>query len=97
MIKDIISPEDKDVFSCQSEEVCFSTCEIITKSSFLASCLVGAYGEGSIMPTLRLASAIAENGTKQTHQMLARSGILLPVADMLRDALVGECICSFNS
>lgn len=49
------------------------------------------------MPTLRLASAIAENGTEQTHQMLARSGILLPVADMLRDALVGECICYFNS
>jgi hypothetical protein len=86
----MLSPEDKDVFSCQFEEVCLSTCEIITKSSFLASCLVGAYGEGSIMPTLRLASTIAENGPESTHQMLARSGVLLPVADMLRDALVGK-------
>jgi len=88
---DMLSPEDKDVFSCQFEEVCLSTCEIITKSSFLASCLVGAYGEGSIMPTLRLASTIAENGPESTHQMLA------PVADMLRDALVGGDFYVFAS
>ena len=61
---------------------------MITKNSFLATCLVGAYGEGSIMPTIRLASAIGENGPEKTHQLLARSGILSPIADMLRDALV---------
>ena len=90
MKKDMLSPEEKDVFSCQFEEVCISACDIVTKNSFLASSLVGAYGEGSIMPTIRLASAIAENGPERTHQLLARCGVLLPVSDMLRDALVGE-------
>ncbi len=85
-----LSPEDKDVFSCQFEEICNSTCEMITKDSFLATCLVGAYGEGAIMPTIRLASAIGENGPESTHQKLARCGILSPLADMLRDALVCE-------
>ena len=85
-----MSPEEKDVFSCQFEEICISTCDMITKNSFLATCLVGAYGEGSIMPTIRLASAIGENGLETTHQLLARSGILSPIADMLRDALVCE-------
>lgn len=89
LIQDILQPEDKDVFSCQFEEICLSTCEIITKQSFLTSCLVGAYGEGSVMPTLRLTSAIAENGPERTHQLLANSGILVSTADMLRDALVG--------
>ena len=89
-IQDIISPQEKDVFSCQFEEICMSTCEIIVKHSFLTSSLVGAFGEQCIMPTLRLASAIAENGPEKTHGMLANSGILLPAADMLRDALVGK-------
>lgn len=88
LIQDILQPEDKDVFSCQFEEICLSTCEIITKQSFLTSCLVGAYGEGSVMPTLRLVSAIAENGPERTHQLLANSGIIVSTADMLRDALV---------
>lgn len=42
------------------------------------------------MPTIRLASAIGENGPESTHQLLARSGILSPVSDMLRDGLVGK-------
>lgn len=44
------------------------------------------------MPIIRLASAIGENGPESTHQMLARSGILSPIADMLRDALVCKFI-----
>ena len=89
-VKNSLLPEEKDVFSCQFEEVSMSACEIITKNSFLVPCLVGAYGEGSVMLTLRLISAIAECGPERCHQMLAGSGILLPIADMLRDALVGK-------
>lgn len=42
------------------------------------------------MPIIRLVSAIAENGPQRSHQMLANNGILLPISDMLRDALVSE-------
>ena len=48
------------------------------------------------MPTLRLTSAIAENGPEHTHQKLARCGVLLPIADMLRDALVGKFLCQYS-
>jgi len=94
---DMLTPEEKDVFTCQFEEICVSTCDILTKSSFLASCLVGVSGEGSIMPMLRLISAIAENGPERSDQMLARSGALLPVADMLRDAMVAGDFYIFST
>jgi hypothetical protein len=80
---------EKDVFSCQFEDICTSTCDVVSKGSFLPSALVGAYGEGIVMPTLRLLSTIAENGSaKVIFQQIVRSGVLLPVTDMLRDAMV---------
>lgn len=82
---------EKDVFSCQFEDICTSTCDVVSKGSFLPSALVGAYGEGIVMPTLRLLSTIAENGSaKVIFQQIVRSGVLLPVTDMLRDAMVGK-------
>jgi len=57
----------------------------------LPSALVGVFGEGSAMPTLRIVSVVAENGlTKRVHQQLVRSGVLLPLTDMLRDAMNGK-------
>lgn len=86
-----LGAKEKDVFSIQFQEICLSACEIISKNSFLPSALVGAFGEGAVMPTLRLVSAIAENGsTQRVHQQLVRSGVLLPVTDMLRDAMNGK-------
>ena len=43
------------------------------------------------MPTLRLVSTVAQNGSsKRVHQQFVRSGVLLPLTDMLRDAMNGE-------
>ncbi len=87
---DIFSVE-KDIFSCQFEDVCTSACDVVSKNNFLAPALVGAYGEGIVMPTLRLLSTIAANASsKKIHKQIVRSGALLPVTDILRDAMVGE-------
>lgn len=80
-----------DVFSTQFQEICSSTSDIINKNSFVPSALVGVFGEGAAMPILRLVSIVAENGsTKHVHQQLVRSGVLLPLTDMLRDAMNGK-------
>jgi len=85
-----LGTKEKDVFSTQFEEICLSASEIISKNSFLPSALVGAFGEGSVMPTLRIVSTVAENGaSKSIHKQLVRSGVLLPLTDMLRDAMNG--------
>ena len=58
--------------------------------SFLPSMLVGGFGEGSVLPALRLAMAMAQNGSMNLLPRLAQCGILIPVGDILRVALVGE-------
>jgi hypothetical protein len=83
-----LGTKEKDVFSTQFEEICVSASDIISKNSFLPSTLVGAFGEGSVMPALRLVSTVAENGhCKRVNQQLVRSGVLTPLTDMLRDAM----------
>lgn len=69
---------------------CISVCDVITKNSFLSSALVGIFGEGSVIPVLRLVSAIAEMGPETVHADLAQTGFLVPITDMLRDAVVGK-------
>jgi hypothetical protein len=46
---------------------------------------------------LRLALAIAQNGTKEQHTKLASSGILVPISDLLRSALSRGDIYKFSS
>lgn len=88
-----LGAKNDDVFSTQFQEVCTSTCDIVAKSNFLPSALVGAFGEALAMPTLRLVSSLADNAsTKRSHQQLVRSGVLGVLADMLRNAMNGKSI-----
>ena len=59
--------------------------------------VVGGFGEGSVLASLRLALAIAQNGTKEQHTKLASSGILVPISDLLRSALSRGDIYKFSS
>jgi hypothetical protein len=64
---------------------------------FSAAKVVGGFGEGSVLASLRLALAIAQNGTKEQHTKLASSGILVPISDLLRSALSRGDIYKFSS
>jgi hypothetical protein len=59
--------------------------------------VVGGFGEGSVLASLRLSLAIAQNGTKEQHTKLASSGILVPISDLLRSALTRGDIYKFSS
>lgn len=59
--------------------------------------VVGGFGEGSVVASLRLSLAIAQNGTKEQHSKLAMSGILVPISDLLRSALTRGDIYKFSS
>lgn len=88
-----LGSKEKDVFSTQFQEICVSASEIISKNSFLPSALVGAFGEWAVMPTLRMVATIAENGSsKRVQQQIVRSGVLLPLTDMLKDAMTGKIL-----
>lgn len=94
LIQQGLGATGNDVFATQFQEICATTSDIINKNSFLPSALVGVFGEGSAMPILRIVSVVAENGsTKRVHQQLVRSGVLLPLTDMLRDAMNGKIKC----
>jgi hypothetical protein len=55
--------------------------------ALLPTMLVGGFGEGAVVSSLRLALAIAQNGSKEQHSKLALSGILVPISDLLKSAL----------
>lgn len=83
-------PEAKEQFWNQFDEACTTTCNVLTMNSSLPSLLVGAYGEESVMPTLRLALATVENSLEGAGEKLARSGVIVPLSDILKDALSGK-------
>jgi hypothetical protein len=86
-----IGAAEKDIFSTQFQEICISASDIISRHSFLPSALVGSLGEGVILPTLRILSTVAENSsTTSVHQQIIRSGVLLPLTDMLKEAMNGK-------
>lgn len=78
---------NEDQFTAQFEEVCKLSCDAVAMSPFLPSALVGVFGEGAILPSLRFISALAQHSTTRVHQKLAKSGILVPISDMMSDAL----------
>lgn len=55
--------------------------------ALLPAMLVGGYGEGTVLASLRLALAIAQNGNQEQHAKLALCGLLVPISDLLRTAL----------
>lgn len=59
--------------------------------------LIGGFGEGSVGASLRLALAIAQNGSKDQHSKLASSGILVPVSDLLKAALTSGDLYRFSA
>lgn len=76
-----------DQFLAQFEEVSKLSCDTVTASSFLPSALVGVFGEGTILPSLRFILALAQHGSIRVHQKLAKSGMLVPISDMMSDSL----------
>lgn len=84
----LVSSKKNHEYLSQVQMASISVCDVITKNSFLSSALVGMFGEGSVIPVLRLVSAIAETGPETVHADLARTGFLVPITDMLRDAVV---------
>jgi len=81
-----------DEFGSRREEMCKVACDIVIRSgrsgpALLPTLIVGAFGESAVGSSLRLAMAIAQNGSEEQHMKLAHSGILVPVSDILRAAL----------
>lgn len=81
-----------DEFESRRKEVCKVACDVVIRGgrsgpALLPTLLVGGFGEGAVGSSLRLALAIAQNGSKEQHSKLALSGLLVPVSDLLRTAL----------
>ena len=84
------------------QQICNVACDVVVRGghgapTLLPSMIVGGFGVGSVMASLRLALAIAQNGTKEQHAKLAMSGILVPISDLLRSALSTGDIYKFSS
>ena len=89
--------KENDVFSDQFTEICFATSTILAKmQNFITAALVGAFGEGSVMPMLRLLSVIALNGKSEVVQQLSRSGIILPLCDIIKGATIAGDYYTFD-
>ena len=82
--------------------MCKVACDIVIRSTqvgsaILPTMLIGGFGEGAVDASLRLALAIAQNGSKDQHSKLASSGILVPVSDLLKSALSAGDLYRFSS
>ena len=90
-------------FKTRKEEVCSVACDITVnskdrgQSSLLPAMLVGGFGEGTVLASLRLSLAIAQNGNTTQHAKLAMSGILVPISDLLKNALSHGDIFKFSA
>jgi len=94
--------ERNDSYGSRRIEICSLTCDIIVRGgrgspALLPTMLVGGLGESGVLSSLRLALAIAQNGTKDQHAKLAQSGILVPISDSLRTALSNGDLYLFSA
>jgi len=66
-------------------------CEILTmrtdQGPFLPNVLIGTIGESCIVPALRLTLAVVQNGHEELRGEVVRSGMLIPLGDILQNAL----------
>ena len=81
-----------DQYVGKRNDVCRVACDVVVRAgrsgpALLPTMLIGGFGEGAALSSLRLALAIAQNGSKDEHAKLALSGLLVPVSDSLRAAL----------
>jgi hypothetical protein len=91
-----------DEFESRRREVCKVACDVVIRGgrngpALLPTMLVGGFGEGAVVASLRLALAIAQNGSKEQHTKLALSGILVPISDLLRSALSRGDLYKFSA
>lgn len=91
-----------DPYVGRRQEICSIACDIVVRDTrngpvLLPTMIVGGFGEGSVLASVRLALAIAQNGSKEQHAKLAMSGVLVPISDLLRSALSGGNIYKFSS
>jgi len=91
-----------DEFESRRKEVCKVACDVVIRGgrsgpALLPTILVGGFGEGSVTASLRLALAIAQNGSEEQHSKLALSGLLVPVSDLLRASLARGDLYKFSA
>ena len=91
-----------DAFESRRQDICKVACDIVIRGgqsgpALLPTLMVGGFGEGAVDASLRLALAIAQNGSKDQHSKLAYSGILIPVSDILKAALSSGDIYRFSA
>jgi len=91
-----------DEFESRRKEVCKVACDVVIRGgrsgpALLPTLLVGGFGEGSVTASLRLALAIAQNGSEEQHSKLALSGLLVPVSDLLRVSLARGDLYKFSA
>ncbi|GKY98814.1 hypothetical protein MPSEU_000837500 [Mayamaea pseudoterrestris] len=91
-----------DQYAARRTSICRVACDIIVRGSkggpaLLPTMLVGGFGESAVHSSLRLALAIAQNGSKDEHAKLAMSGLLVPISDSLRAALNSGDLYRFSA
>jgi len=91
-----------DEFESRRKEVCKVACDVVIRGgrngpALLPTILVGGFGEGAVTASLRLALAIAQNGSEEQHSKLALSGLLVPVSDLLRVSLARGDLYKFSA
>lgn len=94
--------ERNDSYGSRRIEICNLTCDVVVRGgrgspALLPTMMVGGLGEGGVLSSLRLALAIAQNGTKEQHAKLAQSGIMVPISDSLRTALSSGDMYKFSA
>ena len=91
-----------DEFVSRRRDICSAACSVVVRGgrggpALLPTMLVGGFGEGTLLASLRLSLSIAQNGVKQQHAQLALSGIMVPISDILRNALSNGDLFKFSA
>lgn len=92
----------KDEYVDRRRDICSAACDVVVRGgrqgpALLPAMLVGGFGEGTVLGSLRLSLAIAQNGLKTQHAKLALSGILVPITDLLKTALSNGDLYKFSA
>jgi hypothetical protein len=91
-----------DEFVSRRKDICSAACDVVVRGgrggpALLPTMLVGGFGEGTALASLRLSLAIAQNGAQTQHAKLALSGIMVPISDLLRNALSNGDLYKFSA